>query len=500
MVTKLQTQNFIGDLRQKILRQNLVYPKPKNRFDEKVFSRKEKLRIIVEGQSNQLSIEEICFRENIDTQVFSKWTNEFLSGEYDQNTDSGTDHDVLFTNERKYQIVIEGQTGISSIAKICNREGISHETFLGWCKEFTELRKSQIENVRNNRYLWTRNKDLTVSKLGSTEIFDYLSLYLNFYDDKLTIISDVEELSNYNEQSRNQIIGSKKVNDIRFVNKYFECINSKLMDDGIFVGCVETFQARRRKMRVNRIPIISDIYFGVEFIFKRILPKVSFTKRFYFDFTKGSDRLLSKAESLGRLVSCGFDIMDFKSIDGLLYFVVKKKREPEFNESPSYGPIYRMPRLGKHGKIIYVYKFRTMHPYSEYLQDFLVSAYGYSSSGKPANDFRIPKWGRFLRRFWLDELPQLINVVKGDMKLVGIRPVSKRYFQDIPSEMKKLRLTQKPGCIPPYVALNRDGNVMSVLQAEREYLQEKIRNPYFTDIRYFFKALISIIFFHKRSA
>jgi lipopolysaccharide/colanic/teichoic acid biosynthesis glycosyltransferase len=141
-----------------------------------------------------------------------------------------------------------------------------------------------------------------------------------------------------------------------------------------------------------------------------------------------------------------------------------------------------------------------MHPYSEYLQDFLIRSNGYAESGKPANDFRIPKWGKIIRRFWLDELPQLINLFKGELKLVGVRPVSARYFEDIPREMQKLRLTQKPGCIPPYVALNRSGNVMSVLQSEREYLEEKIERPYSTDIKYFLKAVFNIVIRQKRSA
>ena len=130
----------------------------------------------------------------------------------------------------------------------------------------------------------------------------------------------------------------------------------------------------------------------------------------------------------------------------------------------------------------------------------MVNAYGYASTGKPANDFRIPVWGKFMRRFWFDELPQLYNVLKGEIKLVGIRPVSERYFQDIPKEMQKLRLTQKPGCIPPYVSLNREGNVMSVLQAEKEYLDDKIKNPYTTDIKFFFKAVYNIVLKNKRSA
>ena len=80
------------------------------------------------------------------------------------------------------------------------------------------------------------------------------------------------------------------------------------------------------------------------------------------------------------------------------------------------------------------------------------------------------------------------------------RPVSQRYFEDIPKEIQELRLTQKPGCIPPYVALNRRGSVESVLQAEKEYLEEKIKNPYFTDTKYFFKAIYNILLKQKRSA
>jgi lipopolysaccharide/colanic/teichoic acid biosynthesis glycosyltransferase len=209
---------------------------------------------------------------------------------------------------------------------------------------------------------------------------------------------------------------------------------------------------------------------------------------------------LSKAESLGRLVSCGYDILDYKIIDGIHYFAAKKVKEPAFDMSPSYGPLFKMKRVGKNGKIIGVYKFRTMHPYSEYLQDYILKLNGYAITGKPANDFRLVPYGKLLRRYWLDELPQLINLLKGDLKLVGCRPVSQRYFEDIPKEIQELRLTQKPGCIPPYVALNRMGSVDSVLQAEREYLLEKIAHPYTTDTKYFFKAIYNIIIKQKRSA
>ena len=80
-------------------------------------------------------------------------------------------------------------------------------------------------------------------------------------------------------------------------------------------------------MAINNIPVIGNAYFGLEFLIKRILPKVSFTKKYYFDITKGNDRLLSKAEGLGRLVSCGFSIMDYKTIDGVSIFLLLKRYE-----------------------------------------------------------------------------------------------------------------------------------------------------------------------------
>merc|ERR1712194_432188 len=106
-------------------------------------------------------------------------------------------------------------------------------------------------------------------------------------------------------------------------------------------------------------------------------------------------------------------------------FVVSKKiAKPRFDMSPSYGPIYKMPRVGKRNKIINVYKLRTMYPYSEYLQEFIFNKNGTSNGDKVNQDFRISPIGSFFRKFWIDELPMIINLVKGDLKIVGVRPLS----------------------------------------------------------------------------
>ena len=199
------------------------------------------------------------------------------------------------------------------------------------------------------------------------------------------------------------------------------------------------------------------------------------------------------------MVSCGFEIIDHKEIDNKIWFVVKKTGKPHFDINPSYGPLFRMPRIGKNGKIIRVYKFRTMHPYAEYLQDYILKTNGYSEIGKPADDIRLTSWGKFMRKYWLDELPQLINVFLGEMKLVGVRPISKRFLSEYPDDIKKMRMKHKPGCVPPYVALLKQ-DVKEYIESERTYLLEKERRPYTTDIKYFCKALYNILTNKIRSA
>jgi lipopolysaccharide/colanic/teichoic acid biosynthesis glycosyltransferase len=362
-------------------------------------------------------------------------------------------------------------------------------------------------NLKPNKYIilekvinkTTNLKGIAVKKLGEDAV-NFISKYADFDSQYTHVVSTTNFINAINTQEVDTIVNLSKINNIRFINKFFEAVNKKFDHGDTYIGCVETINGRKNRKRTNKIPIIRDIYFALEFIFLRVFPKISFFKRAYFVITRGRNRLLSKSEALGRLVSCGFKIVDFESHNGLLFFVVKKERTPYFDMNPSYGLLYRMPRVGKNGKTIFVYKFRTMHPYAEYLQSYIIEKNGYAETGKPADDFRLTPWGKLFRKFWIDELPQLINVLIGDMKLVGVRPVSKYYFSQIPKDLQDLRLKQKPGCIPPYVSLNRVSTVESVLEAEKDYLLEKLNNPYTTDTKYFFKAIYNIVFKNKRSA
>jgi hypothetical protein len=97
-----------------------------------------------------------------------------------------------------------------------------------------------------------------------------------------------------------------------------------------------------------------------------------------------------------------------------------------------------------------------------------------------------------MRKLWLDELPQMINVFRGEMKLVGLRPISLARYREFPEDMQIERIKHKPGCFPPYVALNMPDDKGNI-EAERIYLRELAGHPYTTDLRYFWKAVYNIV-------
>ncbi len=112
----------------------------------------------------------------------------------------------------------------------------------------------------------------------------------------------------------------------------------------------------------------------------------------------------------------------------------------------SRGPvIYRSVRPGIAGKPFFCLKFRTMREHAEQIQDELEPFNEQSGAlFKIRNDPRLTRIGRFLRRFSLDELPQLVNVVRGEMSLVGPRPLPMRDFDRL-EEWHKKRYLVLPG-------------------------------------------------------
>ncbi|WP_435431498.1 sugar transferase [Sporolactobacillus laevolacticus] len=123
------------------------------------------------------------------------------------------------------------------------------------------------------------------------------------------------------------------------------------------------------------------------------------------------------------------------------------------------GPIFfKQKRIGKNGKLFYIYKFRSMvinadlklksnHDlYNKYIEN--------NYKLEPDEDPRITKIGRFLRKTSFDELPQLLNVLKGEMSLVGPRPIVKEELEEY-SNKKNMFLSVKPGMTGYWQATGR---------------------------------------------
>ena len=113
-------------------------------------------------------------------------------------------------------------------------------------------------------------------------------------------------------------------------------------------------------------------------------------------------------------------------------------------DDPSAGPVFSQERIGRNGKPFKFYKFRSMCPNAEAkLDDLLEQNEMDGPVFKMKNDPRITRVGKFLRKTSIDELPQLINVLKSDMSIVGPRPEMlenvEKYTDDLPEFRYRLR-------------------------------------------------------------
>ena len=344
-------------------------------------------------------------------------------------------------------------------------------------------------------------KESVVKEIGEAP-FNFINEILDLCSPEVLVISTstISNIERIEKGSRKAIVNLRKVNDIKRINKFFEEINVKLPDGGIVVGNVETYVARYHRIMRKLPPVINKFYYYfIDFPFKRVMPKLLGFKKVYFFLTGGKNRVLSKAETLGRLYSCGFEVLDEKCIDNRLYFVARKIRPPYFDHHPTYGPLIKLKRKGKGGKIIGVYKFRTMHPYSEYLQAYVHKKNDLQEGGKFKDDFRVHTIGKYMRKLWLDELPMFINVFKGEMKIVGVRPLSRHYFSLYTKEMQKMRSKYKPGLVPPFY-VDLPSTLEEIMESERKYLEAYEKAPFRTDVRYFFMAFYNIIVKRARSS
>jgi len=164
-------------------------------------------------------------------------------------------------------------------------------------------------------------------------------------------------------------------------------------------------------------------------------------------------------------------------------------------ESP--GPIfYKAQRIGKRGKPFVMFKFRTM----------VINADKIGGPSTAADDPRLTKIGLFLKKYQLDELPQLINVMKGDMSVVGPRPEVKVYVDMMTEEEKNVILSVRPG-ITDLASLwnfheaeilkgspDPEKTYMEKIRPEKLRLQQEYVKSasFFLDIKIIFKTIMKL--------
>lgn len=131
----------------------------------------------------------------------------------------------------------------------------------------------------------------------------------------------------------------------------------------------------------------------------------------------------------------------------------------------SVGPIFfRQERVGQFGKVFLIFKFRTMCLHAE----------GMGPQITVGDDPRITRSGRFLRKYKLDELPQILNVISGEMSLVGPRPEVPRYVALYPPVIRETILSVPPG-ITDYASIEfKDENTIlgQAVDSDRAYIDE----------------------------
>lgn len=295
-----------------------------------------------------------------------------------------------------------------------------------------------------------------------------------------------------------QVVNLKPINKVGRINKFFEAVNEKLPMSGKLIGFAETAEYQKIIIYQRYPKGVNYLVYAAYAFWHRVCPKIPLLQAIYFIVTAGKHRELSKAEAFGRLYSCGFEITGEEVIAGRQFFVAQKVKAPAYDENPTYGPLIRLQRTGKNGKPIKVYKFRSMYPYSEYLQEYVYQLNQLDNGGKFKDDFRVTPEGKLLRKFWLDELPMFINFFKGEMKLVGVRPLSKHYFSLYSEELQALRIKHKPGLLPPFY-VDMPDTLDEIMASEMKYLQQYEKNPFLTDWKYFWGAVHNILIRKARS-
>ena len=164
-------------------------------------------------------------------------------------------------------------------------------------------------------------------------------------------------------------------------------------------------------------------------------------------------------------------------------------------DSPGAGPVFSQTRVGRDGKLFRFYKFRSMCPNAETQFDKLLK---FNEMNGPVfkikDDPRITRLGRWMRRTGIDELPQLINVLRGEMSIVGPRPALPREVEQYDAHARQ-RLYVTPG-LTCYWQIQPHRNKLRFeqwLELDLKYIRER---SFWVDWKIILRTFIAVIGMH----
>ena len=350
-----------------------------------------------------------------------------------------------------------------------------------------------MKHMNSVRKLLVKNMDKRVAEF----VREYLS-EKDVNADTLLVISDANVLEGIaNEGSFDCIVSSAALNDYVRMNESLSKIRRLLRRGGTFVGKVETNEQYNRRITNRFAVVIAQIALAFGFLFRRVLPKLFGFRSLHEKLGIVRHHILSKCEALGRLRFCGFQITALKEIDDYLHFVARKSSVP-MNGKPTEGLFIKIRKVGLYGRTIHCYKLRTMHAYANYLHDYVLDNLTVDNNGKVVGDFRVPRWGKILRKLWLDEMPQLLNILKGELSFIGLRHLSKEFLELYPEGWRIERLKIRPGFVPPYYA-DCPKTFEEIIESEKKYYNLKKKHPITADVYYFMRVVISFLTVRART-
>lgn len=334
-------------------------------------------------------------------------------------------------------------------------------------------------------YLKSHNESKRASRVIMVTVKDRAKNTLSKIDEKDDWLRKIDGIVIMDENMTGQDInGVPVVADIHTMMKF---IKNEIVDE-VYIDVTDRIRERIKPMvmeledmgvTVNLKLEILDSYkdFDSKLGYIGAVPVITFANRIY--------------DWKGMLVKRCIDILG--AIVGLIVmFIAMIFVGPAIMiESP--GPIFfKQKRVGKNGRYFEIYKFRSMYMDAEERKKDLMAQNEMSGlMFKMKDDPRITKVGKFIRKTSIDELPQFINVLKGDMSLVGTRPPTVAEFKQYEGHHKR-RLSMKPGITGMWQAYGRKtvSDFEEIVKMDLNYIDNW---SIMLDIKILFKTVQSVL-------